>query len=110
MEMNRYYDTEEYRASEDYLKEQIKQDNLCNEEGDIYESAINHAFVAGAKWKEQQMMKNVVLETTIIKDDDGCAEDFNYEEWLEYENNEIIEMPEWCKEGDKVKAILIKDE
>lgn len=43
-----------YKASEEYLKEQQRQDNLYNDEGDIYESAINKAFVAGAEWMARQ--------------------------------------------------------
>ena len=61
------------------------------------------------QWQKKQIMKDVVLETSIIKNDDGCAEEFNYIEWLEYENNEITIVPEWCKEGDKVKFIIIKE-
>lgn len=76
---------------------------------DLSGNPIN-SFKAGAKWKEEQMMKDVVLETTIIKDCDGCAEDFNYSEWLAYENDEVINMPEWCEEGDKIKLILIKSD
>lgn len=66
------------------------------------------AFYLGAQCQKEQMLKNVVLETTIIKDWDGCAEDGNYSEWLAYEDDEVINMPEWCEEGDKVKMILIK--
>lgn len=66
------------------------------------------AFYLGAQCQKEQMMKDVVLETTIIKDWDGCAEDGDYSEWLAYEDDEVINMPEWCEEGDKVKLILIK--
>lgn len=50
-----------YKASEEYLKEQRKQDNLYNDEGDIYESAINHAFIAGARWMKEQIMKDAII-------------------------------------------------
>lgn len=61
-----------------------------------------------AEWQKKMMMKNVVLETTIIMDSDGCAEDGNELEWLAYEDDEIVNMPEWCKEGDKVMVLVIK--
>ncbi len=61
-----------------------------------------------AQWKKEQMMEDVVLETTVICDDDGSAEDFNYSSWLEYEDNEITNMPSWAKAGDKVKLIIVK--
>ncbi len=72
------------------------------------ESQLNlaHHF---ANWQKEQMTKDVVLETAIIRNDDGCAEDGNYSSWLEYEENEITKMPKWAKEGDKVKLIAIKE-
>lgn len=59
--MDNYFESKEYQASELYLKEQIKQDNLRNDEGDIYESAINNAFVAGAKWMKQELIGKACL-------------------------------------------------
>lgn len=126
-------------ADEHPIKEPVSEDlekaaveafkNIVDED----RNSFLEIFKAGAKWKEQQMqdviriakdramfagmekikeelMKNVVLETTIIKEDDGCAEDFNYKEWLKYEDDEIVDIPEWCKAGDVVKLIVIKSE
>lgn len=101
-------------ASEEWLRPQLDMSYINYGEGKMMELthfdgyAMLDAIEFGAKWKEEQMMKNVVLETTIIKDLDGCAEDGNESEWLAYEDDEVINMPEWCEEGDKVKLILIK--
>ncbi len=46
-----------YKEAEKYLKEQRRQDSLYNDEGDIYESAVIYAFIAGAKWQYKQFEK-----------------------------------------------------
>ncbi|MBQ9884397.1 MAG: hypothetical protein IJM43_08105 [Bacteroidaceae bacterium] len=48
-----------YKEAEEYLKEQKRQDNLYNDEGDIYESAVIYAFIAGAKRADQTIIDNV---------------------------------------------------
>ncbi len=70
------------------------------------------AFKAGANWQREQMLKNVVLETVVMKDDDGDGVETPYEEWLTLENTEIPSLPENIdlKDGDKVKILIIKEE
>ena len=50
-----YFESEEYKASEVYRKQNL--DNLINDDGDIYESAINDAFIAGAHWMKNNIKK-----------------------------------------------------
>lgn len=66
----------------------------------------------GAKWKDEQLMKNVVLETEVLRDSDGDGVDTPYESWLTLANTEISELPEslGLEEGDKVKVLVIKQE
>ena len=54
-----YFESEEYKASEVYRKQNL--DNLINDDGDIYESAINDAFIAGAHWMKNNIKKNKML-------------------------------------------------
>ena len=68
------------------------------------------SFKAGAKWQKEQMMKDVILETTVVIEKDGSAEDFNEVECSYYEDSEILEVPKWAKDGDKVKVIVIKED
>lgn len=76
------------------------------------ELAYEDGMKAGAKWKEQQMMKNVVLETEVLRDSDGDGVDAPYESWLTLANTEIPELPEnlGLEEGDKVKILIVKSE
>ncbi len=73
--------------------------------------AMLEAIEFGAKWKEQQLMKNVVLETEVLRDSDGDGVETPYESWLTLANTEIPELPEslGLKEGDKVKIVIVKD-
>lgn len=59
---------------------------------------------------EEAAMKNVVLETKVMKDSDGDGIDTPYEEWLTLEDTEIPFIPDniGLKDGDKVKIIIIK--
>ena len=72
--------------------------------------AMLEAIEFGANWKEQQLMKNVVLETEVLRDSDGDGVDTPYESWLTLANMEIPELPEslGLKEGDKVKILIVK--
>lgn len=74
--------------------------------------ATDDFFKAGAKWQKEQMMKNVVLETKVMKDSDGDGIDTPYEEWITLEDAEIPFIPDniGLKDGDKVKVIILKDE
>mgnify|MGYP007013874508 CR=1 FL=1 len=65
-----------------------------------------------ANWQRKKMLKNIVLETVVMKDDDGDGIETPYEEWLTLENTEIPSLPENIdlKDGDKVKVIIIKEE
>lgn len=71
---------------------------------------IIKAIKFGANWKKQQLMKNVVLETEVLRDSDGDGVDTPYESWLTLANTEIPDLPEslGLREGDKVKVIIIK--
>lgn len=63
-------------------------------------------------WQMQQLMKNVVLETEVLRDSDGDGVETPYESWLTLANTEIPELPEslGLKEGDKVKIVIVKSE
>ena len=67
-------------------------------------------FISGAQWQKEQLMKNVVLETEVLRDSDGDGVDTPYESWLTLANTEIPELPEslGLEEGDKVKVIIVK--
>ena len=67
-------------------------------------------FVAGAA--KEEFMKNVVLETEVLRDSDGDGVDTPYESWLTLADTEIPELPEslGLKEGDKVKILIVKSE
>lgn len=62
--------------------------------------------------QKQQLMKNVMLETEVLRDSDGDGVDTPYESWLTLTDTEIPELPEslGLKEGDKVKVIIIKED
>ena len=92
---------------------------------DLEEAAINYmksqnppiwglydGFIAGANWKEEKLMKNVVLETEVLRDSDGDGVEIPYESWLTLANTEIPELPEslGMKEGDKVKILIVKSD
>ncbi len=67
-------------------------------------------MLAGVEKMKEEMMKNVVLETKVMKDNDGDGIDTPYEEWLTLEDTEIPFIPDniGLKDGDKVKVIIIK--
>lgn len=98
--MNRYFDTEEYKASEVYRKEHL--DELINDEGDIYETAINDSFVAGCNWKLQQLMNGAVGGTVNrLGSNVSITED-------SYEN--VRKVLEDFFDGDRVKLIIVKED
>ena len=66
-----------------------------------------------AAWQKNRMMKGLCFETKVYLEDDGCAEDYNYTEWLALENTEISEFPEkelGLKPGDTVQVIMVKED
>lgn len=71
-----------------------------------------NSLIAGAECMKEQLLKNTVLETNVIKESDGDGIETPYEEWLTLEDNEILSIPDnlGFKEGDKVKVIIIKEE
>ena len=75
--------------------------------------AIKTAVMYGAAWQKSRMMKGLCFETKVYLEDDGCAEDYNYTEWLALENTEISEFPEkelGLKPGDTVQVIMVKED
>lgn len=82
------------------------------DDGRFDQTELEWAFEAGAVWMKEQLLKNVVLETKVMKDADGDGIETPLEEWLTLENTEIPYIPEnlGLKDGDKVKLILIKNE
>lgn len=73
---------------------------------------FDDAIKYGMKVQKKLMMKAAVLETKVIRDSDGDGIDYPFVEWLELEDNEIIDLPDslGLKEGDRVKLIIVKDE
>lgn len=73
---------------------------------------FDDAIKYGMKAQKELMMKAAVLETKVIRDSDGDGIDYPFVEWLELEDNEIIDLPDslGLKEGDRVKIIIIKEE
>ena len=69
------------------------------------------AFIKGAKWQEEQMMKGFCYETKVYRDEEGDGIDTPIESWLALENNEITNLPNiGLKDGDKVKVIIVKED
>lgn len=60
------------------------------------------AVIAGAKWKEEQMMKKAVERE--VKVDAGGYPYIDATELYDYENDKPL-----AKEGDKIKIIIIKE-
>jgi len=110
-----FYDIDGYRkeqepSSED-LKEEITRYFSKNPIRHLTDwPALKNIALHFAQWQKGQLMRDVVLETTIYEECDGDPLDGSEHSWLDYENNEIVNMPEWCKEGDKVKFIIVKDD
>ena len=100
------------KAKDESMSEDLGEyiNELSKQFPEVSFAKLSRIAVRVAKWQQEQMMANAVLETTIFKEDDGCAEDGNYQEWLMYEDSEIIEIPSWAKAGDKVKILVIKQE
>jgi len=99
-----YYERYEASIPEERV-DYFGNDTEANEE-------IKPAFIAGAKWQRDQMLKKcVVLETVVMKDCDGDGIETPYAEWLTLENTEIPSLPDNIdlEEGDKVKLIIIKE-
>ena len=70
-----------------------------------------HAFIAGADWQKEQMMKGLCYETKVYRDEEGDGIDTPIESWLALENNEITNLPNiGLKDGDKVKVIIVKED
>jgi hypothetical protein len=97
------------KAADYYLDNAPTAELMC---GSYDGPDVYNAFVAGANWQKEQMLKNVVLETVVMKDDDGDGIETPYEEWLTLENTEIPSLPENIdlKDGDKVKILIIKED
>lgn len=76
------------------------------------QDAMINEYIHGANWQKQQLMKNVVLETEVLRDSDGDGVDTPYESWLTLANTEIPDLPEslGLEEGDKVKILIVKSE
>ena len=68
-----------------------------------FSKEVINAFKAGANWKEEQMMKNAV-EVPITKLNTDLTIDVTYDEEDEY----LRKLG--CREGDKVKLIIVKEE
>jgi hypothetical protein len=62
---------------------------------------LEEAFIAGAKWQKQQMMKDAV-EGKIYGYDDGSFE--LIASWLDMPKSPIF------KDGDKVKIVIVKSD
>ncbi len=77
-----------------------------------YKDASCNGFKAGAKWQKRKMMKDIVLETKVVKDGDGDGIEYPFQEWLTLEQTEITSIPDHIglQEGDKVKIIIIKED
>lgn len=60
------------------------------------------AVIAGAKWKEEQMMKKAIERE--VKVDAGGYPYIDATELYDYENDKPL-----AKEGDKIKIIIIKE-
>ena len=60
------------------------------------------AVIAGAKWKEEQMMKKAIERE--VKIDSGGYPYIDATELYDYENDKPL-----AKEGDKIKIIIIKE-
>jgi len=115
-----YVDADEEPVSEDLeeysalIADELPQGIVLTSNGEFDITSVRKLIIDackhGAQWQKEKMMKDVVLETTVIREMDGDAEDFNEVECAYYENPEIIKVPEWAQNGDKVKVIIIKSE
>lgn len=97
------------------LEEAAKKHAKCQREDDLecgYDLTKLESFIAGAKWKDEHLMKNVVLETEVLRDSDGDGVDTPCESWLTLADTEIPGLPEslGLEEGDKVKVIIVKED
>lgn len=89
-----------------YLKEGKR-----DEYGNPYflQDTLLKAFIAGADWQKEQMMKGFCYETKVYRDEEGDGIDTPIESWLALENNEITNLPNiGLKDGDNVKVIIVK--
>ena len=77
--------------------------NLNHERYGEFGSNIINAFIAGAKWQKQQMMKEAVEAT--VKIDAGGYPYIPSMELYDYTEDKPL-----AKEGDKVKLIIIKED
>ena len=68
----------------------------------IWKREIEGAFIAGAKWKEEQMIKKAIERE--VKVDAGGYPFIEATELYDYENEKPL-----AKEGDKIKIIIIKE-
>lgn len=75
-----------------------------------FDEVLSFLNTIEVKEVDEEVMKNVVLETKVMKDSDGDGIDTPYEEWLTLEDTEIPFIPDniGLKDGDKVKVIIIK--
>ena len=91
------YEYPELKESEE-LKEAAKKHSCYNEdcEGAFYEPIVRNAFIAGANWQKEQMMKDAIEARVISNEGISCPI-----------LNEIHRLG--LEEGDKVKLIIVKD-
>ena len=84
-------------------------DNLPPVLQNIWKHEIEGAFIAGAKWKEEQMQKEAIqmiqdaVERT-VKEDAGGYPYIDATELYDYDEDKSL-----AKAGDKVKVLIVKD-
>lgn len=68
----------------------------------IWKREIEGAFIAGAKWQEEQIMKDAIERE--VKEDAGGYPYIDATELYDYDNDKPL-----AKAGDKVKVLIVKD-
>lgn len=84
-------------------------DNLPPVLQNIWKHEIEGAFIAGAKWKEEQMQKEAIqmMQNAVersVKVDAGGYPYIDATELYDYDNDKPL-----AKAGDRVKVVFIKD-
>ena len=103
-----------YRAAEEYVSDQAYELMGIGDDDDFNKltELMKQAIIYGAHWKEQQMMKNAVLETEVFRDACGDGIETEFSSWLTLKDTEIPEIPETfgLKDKDKVVVLVIKQD